>query len=406
MAGERTGDVTETSQATLTRTRPGRAAPDPARRLLAPGQVVTSPETGLHYRIERLLGAGGFGQAYLAGRVGYARSVPAAVCVKVSEHIDGWIREAYFGQLLDGHPRAISVYDTFPVMRSTGRVLYCLALEYAPHGDLRAYLRRNPKRWPESVVRREIAGILEVLGKLHRGQLLHRDLTPLNIFVCEGPLLKLGDFGIVRQQTDRRGITARTHNALTAPSDIIAGAAPKWQARDDVYQVGQLLGMLIKGNADARVSTREIRALPCSDHLKEIVYRCLGERRKRYESANELIEALRHPPAPLKVGVLRSLAGVHLAFTGVLRQKRHEAMRAARRAGAVVHGAPSARTSVVVRGRPNPLQAAGRDGGRKLLEIKRLREKGHRITLLAEAQFWRLVDRARGRSAGVSKTRR
>ena len=65
--------------------------------------------------------------------------------------------------------------------------------------------------------RREIAGILEVLGKLHRGQMLHRDLTPLNVFVCEGPCLKLGDFGIVRQQSDRRGITARTHNALTAP---------------------------------------------------------------------------------------------------------------------------------------------------------------------------------------------
>jgi hypothetical protein len=80
---------------------------------------------------------------------------------------------------------------------------------------------------------------------------------------------------------------------------------PKWQARDDVYQVGQLLGMLIKGDASVRLSTREIRGLPCSDHLKEIVYRCLGERRKRYESADELIDALRNPPAPLKVGTLR-----------------------------------------------------------------------------------------------------
>ena len=72
---------------------------------------------------------------------------------------------------------------------------------------------------------------------------------------------------------------------------------------------------------------------------------------------------------------------------------RRDAVRAARRAGATTHGAPSARTTVVVRGRPNPLQAAGRDGGRKLLEIKRLREKGHRITLLNEAQFWRLAER-------------
>ena len=98
-------------------------------------------------------------------------------------------------------------------------------------------------------------------------------------------------------------------NALTAPSDILAGAAPKWQARDDVYQVGQLLGMLVKGDAQARIRTQDIRRLPCSDHLKEIVYRCIGERRKRYESADELIEALRNPPAPLKAGVLRTLQG-------------------------------------------------------------------------------------------------
>jgi hypothetical protein len=52
---------------------------------------------------------------------------------------------------------------------------------------------------------------------------------------------------------------------------------------------------------------------------------------------------------------------------------------------------PSIRTTVVVRGRPNVLQAAGKDGGRKLMEIKRLREKGHAITLLQEAQFWRLA---------------
>ena len=52
---------------------------------------------------------------------------------------------------------------------------------------------------------------------------------------------------------------------------------------------------------------------------------------------------------------------------------------------------PSIQTTVVVRGQPNVLQAAGRDGGRKLMEIKRLREKGHRITLLNERQFWRLV---------------
>ena len=369
--------------------------------LLAPPQVVTSPETRAQYRVDRLIGQGGFGQAFLATRLARSRRIPAVVCIKVSQHIEGWLREAYFGQLLDGHPRAIRVFDAFPLMQPDGRVLYCLALEYARHGDLRAFLERGGKGWTETRARREIAQILEVLARLHRGQMLHRDLTPMNVFVCDGPCLKLGDFGIVRHQSDRRGIKVNTLNPLTAPQDILAGAAPKWQARDDVYQVGQLLAMLVKGSAKARIGTQEIRRLACSDHLKEIVYRCIGERRKRYESAQELIEALRNPPAPLRVGLPKTLKAVHLAFTGILTRRRSEAARAARRAGAVVHGSPSSRTTVVVRGRPNPLQAAGKDAGLKLMEIKRLQEKGHRIALLNEARFWRLVGSPsrRGRKA-------
>jgi len=381
-----------TSEAT-TRTAHSAHAPGDRRRHLRADEIIKSPETGLHYNIDRLLGEGGFGQVYLARRLGRSSEVPETVCIKASPHIDGWLREAYFGQQLSEHPRAIRVYDVFPLVRDGGtrHVLYCLALEYAPHGDLSAFLQRNAKGWTERSARREIAGVLEVLGKLHRGQLLHRDLTPLNVFVCEGHRLKLGDFGIVRQQSDRSGITARTLNALTAPSDILAGAAPKWQARDDVYQVGQLLGMLVRGDATVRVRTSDVRRLACSDHLKEIVHRCIGERRKRYESADELIRALRNPPAALNPRPLRSLKGVHLAFTGILTARRRDAALAARRAGAIVHSGPSAKTTVVVRGRPNPLQAAGKDGGLKLMEIKRLLEKGHRITLLNEARFWKLT---------------
>ncbi|HET6959885.1 MAG TPA: protein kinase [Vicinamibacterales bacterium] len=382
--------------AATTRTvRRGGDSRDRPESLLSAAEIVSSPESGLAYRIQHLLGEGGFGQVYLANRVGRSAEVPETVCIKVSRRIDGWLREAYFGQLLDGHPRAIRVFDAFPLLRPDGRILYSLALEYASHGDLSAFLSRTSKGWSEAAARREIAGILEVLGKLHRGQTLHRDLTPLNVFVCDGRRLKLGDFGIVRQQSDRRGITARTMNALTAPSDILERAIPRWQARDDVYQVGQLLGMLIKGDARMRMRLPEIRGLVCTDHLKEIVYRCIGERRKRYESADEMIEALRNPPAALKAGVLRTLKGAHVTFTGILTRKRSEAIRAAKRAGAIVHGGPSSKTTVVVRGRPNPLQAAGKDAGLKLMEIRRLRGKGHRITLLNEQQFWRLAAAAK-----------
>jgi serine/threonine protein kinase len=221
--------------ATTRRAPLGHASKDGSGDLLASGQIVSSPETRLDYRVERLLGQGGYGQVYLVRRLGRSTTVPARLCLKVSLHIDGWLREAYFGQLLNEHPRAIRVFDVFPVVQPGGRVMYCLAIEYARHGDLSAFLERHAKGWPEAAARREIAGILGVLGRLHRGQVLHRDLTPLNVFVCEGRRLKLGDFGIVRHQTNRRGITTRTLNVSMVPSDMLGRVAPKWRGRDDVY---------------------------------------------------------------------------------------------------------------------------------------------------------------------------
>src|SRR5215211_4565977 len=82
--------------------------------LLREGVTLTSPESRVSYAIGRLLGQGGFGQVYLVRRVSDSPDIPETLCIKVSERIDAWLREAYFGQLLDGHPRAIRVFDAFP----------------------------------------------------------------------------------------------------------------------------------------------------------------------------------------------------------------------------------------------------------------------------------------------------
>jgi hypothetical protein len=44
---------------------------------------------------------------------------------------------------------------------------------------------------------------------------------------------------------------------------------------------------------------------------------------------------------------------------------------------------------------------AGKGGGLKLMEIRRLAAKGHRVTIIGEAQFWKLV--ARRKPARSSK---
>jgi BRCT domain type II-containing protein len=115
-------------------------------------------------------------------------------------------------------------------------------------------------------------------------------------------------------------------------------------------------------------------------------------RGKRYESAGELLAALLQRPREVRLGRIQSLDGKRLSFTGILSRPRSEAIAAARRAGAIVQPKPGQSTHVLVRGRPNPLQIAGTDGGLKLIEIRRLAARGHVVTVIGERQFWKLVE--------------
>jgi len=384
--------------------RPGTVlVASPAKPPTAPrGATVFSSETGRTYQLERLIGKGGFGEIFVA-TPSPRGALPPQVCVKISHQMTGWLREAYFAQLLFREARALRVFDRF-VHVDGPATRYCLAMEYAEYGDLAAWLAANGGR-PERFVRHEIAAILEPLDTLHRGQALHRDLTPFNVFVCENERLKLGDFGIATHQRSRLGVTADAFNPLGAPTEIAWGRVRKWQQRDDIYQVGQLIAMLLRGDVKSPMRSRDVRRLPCSDHLKAVIYRCLGARAKRYQSAQDLIAALRHRPKDLTTGRIRSLAGRRVSFTGFLRRPRREAIAAAKRAGAVVQSSPGASTDVLVRGRPNALQVAGKAGGLKLMEIRRLAARGHRIILIGEAQFWRLAH-AGGRPRRTTGRRR
>ena len=362
----------------------------PAPTLTPPPVTPTahSTETGRTYRLDRLIGKGGFGEVYLA-TPSPANGFPERVCVKISDRLTGWLREAYFAELLAREPRALRVYDRFPEM-AFGQMRYCLAMEYAEHGDLGAWLEREGAQ-SERFVRRELAAIAGALDALHRGQAMHRDLTPFNVFVCAGNELKLGDFGIATHQINPRGVTADSFNLFHVPNEIAWGKVRRWQKRDDVYQIGLLAAMLLRGDIKSTMRSKDVRGLPCSDHLKEVIHCCLGSRGKRYESAKDLIKALRTRPKEPRLGRVTSLAGKRVSFTGFLVRPRDEAVAAAKKAGAVVQSKPGKTTDILIRGRPNALQIAGRDGGSKLIEVRRLAAQGHKVTVIDERQFWRLA---------------
>jgi len=352
-----------------------------------------SSESGRDYQLDQLIGKGGFGEVYLATTTP-ASGPPEKVCIKITDRLSAWLREAYFAEMLSREPRALRVFDRFAVIDGT-KTRYCLAMEYAEHGDLGAWIAKKGPQ-PERFVRREIAAILAPLDALHRGQALHRDLTPFNVFVCADEELKIGDFGIATHQLSRRGVTADAFNLFNAPNEIAWGKVRRWQQRDDIYQVGQLAAMLLRGDIVKPIDTRDVRRLPCSDHLKEVIHRCLGVRGKRYEAAGDLIAALRHKPRQPALGRVSSLKGKRVSFTGFLVRPRADAMAAARKAGAVVQSKPSRETDVLVRGRPNTLQVAGAAGGLKIMEIRRLASQGHDVKVIGERQFWRLVDASNG----------
>lgn len=366
---------------------------------LESGSVVRSAVSGRQYRVGELLGMGGFGAVYRISQLAGGKPLPGSCVLKVTQQVGAWHREAYFGELLRDTPGIVQVHESFAwVPRGLdARPLYCLVSEYVEGGDLVNFLKRNSKAWSESKARREIVRLLGALRLLHAAGLVHRDITPKNVFVSAGGKLKLGDFGIAAQRIGKQEAKANLFAPWFAPTAIKEGKTRAWLPADDVYHLGKLFAFLLLGGERSRLTPRQVKALDCSPWAKAVIQRAIGERRKRFSSAAEMLDALQNETSKdsqERVAV-RSLAGRRVVFTGRLKMPRKNAIKLLQRSGGVWQAKVSQTTDVVVVGEQSPHWIAEQKG-QKLLDLDRERERGHRIAVITEKRFEALI-RVRGK---------
>jgi serine/threonine protein kinase len=213
---------------------------------LAPGDVVAG-----RYRVEGVLGEGGFGAVYRATQLNLDRPVALKMLLPEAlgneEAFARFRREAELAQRLQ-HPNTVRLYD----FGETDDGLPFIAWELLLGRPLDALLRDERVLGPARVAR-IAAQILKALMEAHALGIVHRDIKPSNVFLCEfsgeREFVKVLDFGIAKN-TRGKAITM-VGSILGTPSymapEQLKGA--EVSPASDVYALGLLMAEALSGQS-------------------------------------------------------------------------------------------------------------------------------------------------------------
>jgi tetratricopeptide (TPR) repeat protein len=209
---------------------------------------------GRRFIVEREVGRGGVGIVYraydLATEQPVALKVIAADAGVAPEEEQRLMREGQLLARLD-HPGIVKTV-AFGVLEDSG--LPYVAMEWLDGEDLAQRQRREPL----SIMQATDLGIKvgEALAAAHEAGVIHRDVKPGNVFLCdsresfgslEGVLPKIVDFGVAAKSDIR---ITRTGDLVGTPAymapEQARGDAPV-DARSDIYSLGATLFELIAG---------------------------------------------------------------------------------------------------------------------------------------------------------------
>jgi serine/threonine-protein kinase len=298
------------------------------------------------YVLEEVIGQGGMGRVYRARHALLRRDTAIKLLLpgRIGEAaLLRFEREVQATARLT-HPSTVAVYD----YGRTPEGVFYYAMEHLDGGDLDdlvAYAGALPARRVVFILE-QVCGALE---EAHGAGLVHRDVKPANMIVCErggeGDVAKVLDFGLVKA-IDAKEASARSGEggltgtplymapeSITAPDDV--------GARSDLYAVGAVAYFLLTGGppfhaatvvevcahhvhtVPDRPSVRLGRAVPVD--LEAVVLRCLAKSPgDRFASAATLGEALRGctEGAPWNDAAARTWWAEHGAGLRALRDAR------------------------------------------------------------------------------------
>ena len=212
------------------------------------------------------------------------------------------------------HPKIVQVTDFGEVAGQ-----YFIALEYVEGFDALALLRTSAQRQvriPLPVTIFVVMDVLDALDYAHNAidgmgkpmRLVHRDISPSNIFISRRGDVKLGDFGIAHAQereSKTQAGTLKGKYGYMSPEQVVG--APL-DARSDLFAIGIVLAEMLMGrrlftaptDLDVLLMVRDGRLERldkyCKDiptELEHIVRKSLKKRvGDRYQSAGEFRDAL------------------------------------------------------------------------------------------------------------------
>ena len=196
-----------------------------------------------NFKIIRKLGEGGFGDVYLIEKDNKFYALKKTKHALSQEEINQY---NYIINVLKNinNKYITKYYYTFAEKNS-----FNIVMEFCGEKNLKQFItdyRNKDQLIEENIISHIITQICLGLKEIHKNKLIHRDLTPDNIFIDENNSIKIGDFGISKIIATNKYTQSRIGKYQYFAPEIEMGE--KYNNKIDIYSLGCIIYELFTQN--------------------------------------------------------------------------------------------------------------------------------------------------------------